>query len=541
MLPDGSRPQYCNSVASSHPILPDDPPPSAACDEPPPIDEYFDSLEAEHHAYLESLTQSPARSNNSCPPPSQDATPVTCWGHHGDARPRDEAMSPCESEKEWMATPDVAGAPPPSPPPPPPRVPSSSSAPLSPVDPINVDAIPSPPPSSCAAEHVLLVAKPKRKKQATLFGYNFSLDVPLASGKRMKVTGDTAAKARELPKPFQPVPFSCDTCGGSFPTLRGLQLHQQMSKRCAAVEEMKVKQNKARLLCDRKEERAAKHRRTETVSETLRHGLQSEIVADVRRRLRMEAAGIAEDETSKVDGRRANRGVSIRTQYSFRKRLAIIEDFEAFHDETGKGVSAYVQENRLGVCFNKYLSTGKAGWRHPATRAKLVQAVSETLKKAIRINHGKPKWPLAEAELYREAKAKRAKGRKVSARWIQVRARHWMAKLYPGVPFKGGQGYQRAMCRRWGFVPRRTTSFRSSTTREKLPLIQVHHKELRVMVTTPTELTPRCALPHPLPHPTPLAGFAVAMVFRIVLIRLFRMCRRSSPNSSVCPLDDACM
>ena len=34
MLPDGSRPpQYYNSVASSHPILTEDPPPSAACDQ----------------------------------------------------------------------------------------------------------------------------------------------------------------------------------------------------------------------------------------------------------------------------------------------------------------------------------------------------------------------------------------------------------------------------------------------------------------------------------------------------------------------------
>ena len=65
-----------------------------------------------------------------------------------------------------------------------------------------------------------------------------------------------------------------------------------------------------------------------------------------------------------------------------------------------------------------------------------------------------------------------------------------MAIHYPGVPFKGGRGYQRRACTRWGFVCRRTTNFRSSTTVEKLPEIRVYHKELRLIVSTPTELTP---------------------------------------------------
>ena len=71
-----------------------------------------------------------------------------------------------------------------------------------------------------------------------------------------------------------------------------------------------------------------------------------------------------------------------------------------------------------------------------------------------------------------------------------MRARHFMAIHYPGVPFKGGRGYQRRACKRWGFAYRRTTNFRSSTTVEKLPEIRVYHKELRLIVKTPTELTP---------------------------------------------------
>ena len=94
----------------------------------------------------------------------------------------------------------------------------------------------------------------------------------------------------------------------------------------------------------------------------------------------------------------------------------------------------------------------------------------------------RPRYPEAEAELHREAKEKRAKGRKVSARWINVRSRFYMSKHYPGVKWVGGQGYQRRACRRWGFVPRKVTNFRSSSTLEKLPFIQVYHKELRFVV-----------------------------------------------------------
>ena len=77
---------------------------------------------------------------------------------------------------------------------------------------------------------------------------------------------------------------------------------------------------------------------------------------------------------------------------------------------------------------------------------------------------------------------------KVSARWIQVRSRSLMKEHYPDVKWIGGQSYQRRACRRWGFVPRKVTNFRSSTTLEKLPLIQVYHKELRFVVKNKADI-----------------------------------------------------
>ena len=104
----------------------------------------------------------------------------------------------------------------------------------------------------------------------------------------------------------------------------------------------------------------------------------------------------------------------MRKQYTFRQKLAWVEDYEAYLEETQGSVADFCRLRGLKTSFRKNLSLSLSGWRHPKARANLVSAVAEHLKKAIRVKPSKPRYPKAEAVLHMEAKEKRAKGRKVT-------------------------------------------------------------------------------------------------------------------------------
>jgi hypothetical protein len=87
--------------------------------------------------------------------------------------------------------------------------------------------------------------------------------------------------------------------------------------------------------------------------------------------------------------------------------------------------------------------------------------------------------------LIQERKAKRTRGKKVSERWMRVRSKQLTKEKYPEAAktWKGSQGYQRRLCRRAGFVPRRVTNHRPSTLEDKLGEIKRYHKTLRVLAS----------------------------------------------------------
>ena len=156
-------------------------------------------------------------------------------------------------------------------------------------------------------------------------------------------------------------------------------------------------------------------------------------------------------------------GIKRPGQYTNKERLDIVEDLDAWRETDegrGRSVSEFVRSQRLPDCFNKKLSKGKYGWCFPATRSKLVQLVADGLRKICRSTKTKPKYPLVESLLIQEMKEKRTRGKKVSERWMRVRSKQLMKDKYPEAAktWKGSHGYQRRLCKRAGFVPRRVTN-----------------------------------------------------------------------------------
>ena len=105
-------------------------------------------------------------------------------------------------------------------------------------------------------------------------------------------------------------------------------------------------------------------------------------------------------------------------------------------------------------------------------------------------------YPRMEEELTREWKARRAKSRKVSPRWMQIRSRHLMRKHYPEkvAAWKASRGWQRNYCKRMNppLVPRKVTNKRKHDTVEvEVPIMGRYHHGLRILVQSEPKKRPQ--------------------------------------------------
>ena len=311
------------------------------------------------------------------------------------------SSSPFASEDEWL-------------PPRPSSIPSSAGLASSPIDDDILERFSSRPLAPIA----------KRARQVSLFTFGYTKEVTI-NKKKIKITkadmnDDSSAKG--TPRTLKRSTVACSSCGLSCLGQRGLDIHTMMSKSCKAVHKMKRAESEAVFLGDVEARVSAKKARKMVATEGVLSSLQARLMLLARQRVRLHMMSTSAwlttspDGNDKIDARKANRGVAVRKQYPFASRMAYIEDCEAFLGRNEGSVSDWVRERKLPITFNKYMSKGVAGWRHPTTRAHIVGKCATLLKRAIRPGTSKPKFPLAENELYKEAKAKRANGRKVSAR-----------------------------------------------------------------------------------------------------------------------------
>jgi len=82
-----------------------------------------------------------------------------------------------------------------------------------------------------------------------------------------------------------------------------------------------------------------------------------------------------------ADKRKYNRGSSKRSVYSDKQKWDLIEACEYWLDDNeGKTVMNYIKENRLPMKMKDFLSTGKNGWRYPASRDKILKNATDNYK-----------------------------------------------------------------------------------------------------------------------------------------------------------------
>ena len=89
------------------------------------------------------------------------------------------------------------------------------------------------------------------------------------------------------------------------------------------------------------------------------------------------------------------------------------------------------------------------------------------------------KYSDMEKQLYAAFKARRAKGRKVSGRWLTAMARLLMKSLHPLVDFKGGKDWRRRFSKRFGIGVRRKTNCKNKSFADSQPVLENWFKVLR--------------------------------------------------------------
>ena len=132
-------------------------------------------------------------------------------------------------------------------------------------------------------------------------------------------------------------------------------------------------------------------------------------------------------------------------------------------------------------------------WRKPAERRRLAKAAGQehaaTLLRIDRESRKKGKYASMEKKLFASFKARRARGRKVSARWLTHMARNLLKAENEAAAahFKGGPMWRRRFRLRWKISIRKKTNCKNQTWEETKPVLQRYFRGLRRRITLSNE------------------------------------------------------
>ena len=189
----------------------------------------------------------------------------------------------------------------------------------------------------------------------------------------------------------------------------------------------------------------------------------------------------AEEEAEKGEHRR---GSAHRKQYSAKEKLRILEIFDKVRADRNikRKVETFESDPRAKGCP---YTTVKVGWDPPRERAKISAAAGKehagTLLRIDTDSRKKGRFALMETELFARFKARRARGRKVSGRWLTAMGRQLMLTLHPdqATTFKGGKSWRRRFALRFKIGLRRKTNAKNKTWADTEPILIRYFKTLR--------------------------------------------------------------
>lgn len=156
-------------------------------------------------------------------------------------------------------------------------------------------------------------------------------------------------------------------------------------------------------------------------------------------------------------------GSKHRRGYTAKSKLKYLEVFDAIINDDAilRKVEAFeAAPSAMGTPYTTALK-----WAKPQERARISKAASkEHAATLLRIDKSSRKvgaYPDVEREVFAKFKERRAKGRKVSGRWLTATARQAAARLHPGVNLPAGKSWRRRFSMRFNIGVRRKTNVKN--------------------------------------------------------------------------------
>lgn len=196
--------------------------------------------------------------------------------------------------------------------------------------------------------------------------------------------------------------------------------------------------------------------------------------------------GLLSDE----DKGKKTRGAEKRTQYSNRKKAAVVaelRELEADHAEKIWHVH--------GVSCQQFLAR-KTGIPQPnickwnGDAEKLIAAAANDLKKDLFRTGRERRWfGDAEKKLHSLLVQRRKRKLRVSTAWIRVNARKLVVEMYPNDPraknFSASDRWCRKFAKRHHLSKRRRTNMKNKSVEDRLPKMKSFHRRLRKLLQDP--------------------------------------------------------
>ena len=181
------------------------------------------------------------------------------------------------------------------------------------------------------------------------------------------------------------------------------------------------------------------------------------------------AAALVVKRNLESDGRRRERengdgehrrGSKHRRSYTAKDKVALLELYDDNLDNPLilKKIDGWEQHSQSkGVPYTTVVK-----WAKPTERARIYKASSKmyaaSLLRIDKASRKVGKYPDMEKAVFGKMKVRRAKNRKVSARWLSATAKKCMHTMHPGVAFKGGYHWRRRYAKRFNLAIRRKTN-----------------------------------------------------------------------------------
>ena len=181
-----------------------------------------------------------------------------------------------------------------------------------------------------------------------------------------------------------------------------------------------------------------------------------------------------------VERQEHRRGSNARKSYTARQKQKILkwyDEVRASAEYKNKKRDFEADPRSLGAPYTTV--TGNSGWATPEERARITRACGkEYAQSLLRIDkepgaRKKGLYPDMEKTLHEKFKARRARGRKVSGRWLSAMARQIMRVLHPdkACEYKCSYSWLRRFCKRFKISMRRKTNGKNKTWADTEPVL----------------------------------------------------------------------